>query len=231
MCVVDVEGSPRPLPACATRVAEGMVVSTNGSRAAVPQDADRDAAQRAPEREARRPAERARRPGRRARRRGAVRPPGREARAVRGPQPADGLRPRRLHPLQPLRALHAGGDAVLRALARGPRRRGAHRPDARGTRGSTPSASSAAAASPSARPARSTRSSTRARRPATSARSTKVKTTCTFCGVGCQIDLNVDPRDEADRQGHVRPALRLRTRATSASRAASPSTSSTTRTG
>jgi NADH-quinone oxidoreductase subunit G len=31
MCVVGVEGSPRPLPACATRVAEGMVVSTNGS--------------------------------------------------------------------------------------------------------------------------------------------------------------------------------------------------------
>ena len=31
MCVVEVEGSPRPLPACATRVAEGMVVSTNGS--------------------------------------------------------------------------------------------------------------------------------------------------------------------------------------------------------
>ena len=31
MCVVDVEGSPRPLPACATRVAEGMVVSTNSS--------------------------------------------------------------------------------------------------------------------------------------------------------------------------------------------------------
>ena len=29
MCVVDVEGSPRPLPACATRVAEGLVVSTN----------------------------------------------------------------------------------------------------------------------------------------------------------------------------------------------------------
>ena len=30
LCVVDVEGAPRPLPACATRVAEGMVVSTNG---------------------------------------------------------------------------------------------------------------------------------------------------------------------------------------------------------
>jgi NADH-quinone oxidoreductase subunit G len=34
MCVVGVEGSPRPLPACATRVAEGMIVSTNS---AVPQ--------------------------------------------------------------------------------------------------------------------------------------------------------------------------------------------------
>ena len=30
MCVVDVEGAPRPMPACATRVTEGMVVSTNG---------------------------------------------------------------------------------------------------------------------------------------------------------------------------------------------------------
>ena len=29
MCVVDVEGAPRPLPACATRVTEGMEVSTN----------------------------------------------------------------------------------------------------------------------------------------------------------------------------------------------------------
>jgi predicted molibdopterin-dependent oxidoreductase YjgC len=31
MCVVGVEGSPRPVPACATRVAEGMVVSTNSN--------------------------------------------------------------------------------------------------------------------------------------------------------------------------------------------------------
>jgi predicted molibdopterin-dependent oxidoreductase YjgC len=31
MCVVGVEGAPRPMPACATRVAEGMVVSTNSS--------------------------------------------------------------------------------------------------------------------------------------------------------------------------------------------------------
>jgi predicted molibdopterin-dependent oxidoreductase YjgC len=31
LCVVGVEGSPRPLPACATRVAPGMIVSTNSS--------------------------------------------------------------------------------------------------------------------------------------------------------------------------------------------------------
>src|SRR5205085_4808325 len=31
MCVVGVEGSPRPLPACATRVAAAMVISTNSS--------------------------------------------------------------------------------------------------------------------------------------------------------------------------------------------------------
>ena len=31
MCVVGVEGSPRPLPACATRVSDGMVVSTNSN--------------------------------------------------------------------------------------------------------------------------------------------------------------------------------------------------------
>jgi predicted molibdopterin-dependent oxidoreductase YjgC len=30
MCLVTVEGQPRPVPACATSVAEGMVVSTNG---------------------------------------------------------------------------------------------------------------------------------------------------------------------------------------------------------
>ena len=135
------------------------------------------------------------RPRRGARRRGAARAPRREARAVRRPQPADGLRPRRLHPLRPLRPLHAGGHAVLGAVARGPRRpRRAIVPTWEPLAGSTPSASSAAAASRSARRARSTRSSRRARRPATSARSSKTKTTCTFCGVGCQIDLNVDPQ-------------------------------------
>ena len=148
---------------------EGMVVSTNGRCRSSARRSPRCCC-RAPEREPGRPAERADRPRGGARRRGAAHPPRREARALRGPQPADGLRPRRVHPLQPLRALHAGGDAVLGALARGPRRprRASSRRGA--ARGSTPSASSAAAASPSARRARSTRSSTRARRPATSAR-------------------------------------------------------------
>ena len=96
---------------------------------AVPADADGDAAQRAPERQPGRPAERAGPACGRPRCRGADRPSGRQARALRGPRPADGLRPRRLHPLRALRAVHAGGDAVLRALARGPRRRVADRPD------------------------------------------------------------------------------------------------------
>ena len=76
----------------------------------------------------------------------------------------------RLHPLQPLRPLHAGSDDVLGADVRG---RGA---EARivprtATRGSTRSASSAAAACPSARRARSTRSSRQALRRGTSRRS------------------------------------------------------------
>ena len=98
-------------------------------RAAAPEDADGDAPLRAPERRPGRPAERAHRPRARARRGGAADPAGREARAVRRPQQADGLRAGHVHPLQPLRPLHAGGDAVLGAVARGSRARGAHRPD------------------------------------------------------------------------------------------------------
>src|SRR5207247_10840269 len=30
VCVVELEGAPRPVPACATRVTAGMVISTNG---------------------------------------------------------------------------------------------------------------------------------------------------------------------------------------------------------
>ena len=43
---------------------------------------------------------------------------------------------------------------------------------------------------------RCTRSSTRARRRATRRGLLKTKTTCTFCGVGCQVDLNVDPETQ-----------------------------------
>src|SRR6266516_590850 len=35
MCLVDLEGAPRPVPACAQRVCEGMVVSTNGETGAL----------------------------------------------------------------------------------------------------------------------------------------------------------------------------------------------------
>ena len=220
--------------------------SRRTARRAPAQDADRDAARRAPEREPGRPAERAHRPGRGARRGGAVRPPRRGARAVRRPQPPDGLRPRRLHPLQPLRALHAGGHAVLcarRSRGAAPRRGSCRRT---ATPGSTPSASSAAAASPSARPAPSTRSSSTGAPPATSAALEKTKTTCTFCGVGCQIDLNVDPqtkrivkvtsepglrleRGQPLRQGPLRLQLRPPPRPADASRSSAARTASCTR--
>ncbi len=98
-------------------------------RAAAPEDTDRDAPRRALERRPRRAPERAHRPRRRAGRGGALPASRREAGAVRRPEPADGLRARHVHPLQPLRALHAGGDAVLGALARGPRPGGADRAD------------------------------------------------------------------------------------------------------
>ena len=116
----------RPAPPASTR-RHGRLDQLE--RAAAAEDADRDAPGRAPERRSRRAAERAHRSRRRARRGAAVRPPRREARAVRGPEQADGLRAGHVHPLQPLRALHAGGDAVLGALARGPRAGGSDRAD------------------------------------------------------------------------------------------------------
>ena len=95
----------------------------------VPADADRDAPLGASERISRRPPERAPRPRERPRRDRAARPPRREAQGVRRPQPADGLRPGRVHPVQPLRSLHAGGHAVLGPEPRRARRTRAHRPD------------------------------------------------------------------------------------------------------
>ena len=125
------------------------------------------------------------------------------------------------------RPLHAGGHAVLGA----PRDEAAarYRPDVGAAPGSTPRRA-LRRLSLRLPDGRDLRAVPRGRAAATSGHSSKVKSTCTFCGVGCQIDLNVDPADEPHRQGHVRPST-SRTRATSASRAASPSTSSTTRTG
>ncbi|MEZ5974071.1 MAG: hypothetical protein R3E96_04260 [Planctomycetota bacterium] len=63
---------------------------------------------------------------------------------------------------------------------------------------------------------------------------TKVRTTCNFCGVGCQLDLNVDPdaNEGRGRGAKVTSPRRAKppTTATCASKAASPTTSSTTKT-
>ena len=125
MCVVGVEGSPRPLPACATRVAEGMVVSTNSS---VPQFRKTLTEMLLAEHLNPNPGGRPNELVDLAEELDAEAPfilPDAQARALRRPQQAHGLRPRRVHPLHPLRPLHAGGHAVLGALARGPRAAGA----------------------------------------------------------------------------------------------------------
>ena len=62
MCVVDVEGAPRPVPACASASARAWSSRRTAHVPQLPRDADRDAARRAPERRSRRPAERAHRP-------------------------------------------------------------------------------------------------------------------------------------------------------------------------
>ena len=229
MCVVDVEGAPRPMPACATRVTEGMVVSTNGPITDFQRTLTEMLLSEHLNASPGRPAERAPRPRERARRRGAADPPRREARGVRRPQPAHGLRPGRVHPLQPLRPLHAGGHAVLGALAsRGAAgTRASSRPGA--SPGSTPSASSAAAASPSARRARSTRSSRRARS-GPSARSSRCGRPARSAASAARSTSTSIPRRSTSSRSPRRTST-SRTRATSASRAASPSTSSTTRTG
>ena len=212
MCVVGVEGSPRPMPACATRVAEGMVVSTNSS---VPQFQRTLTEMLLSEHLNANPAGRPNELLALAEDLGveaplvlpdAKREPYEDRDLLMGYDPeACILCARCVRYTQEVMQCSA-----LSLEGRGAR--GARRPDVGHAPGSTPSASSAAAASPSARPVRSTRSSSRARPPATRHGLEKTKTTCTFCGVGCQVDLNVDPRDEADRQGHLRPELRLERR-------------------
>ena len=100
-------------------------------RPAVPPHADRDVAHRALEPRSWRAAERALGHGRGIPGRSSVHPPGRQTRAIRRPELAHGLRPRCLHPLQPLRPLHAGSHAVLRPLPGRPRAGRAHRADSR----------------------------------------------------------------------------------------------------
>ena len=61
------------------------------------------------------------------------------------------------------------------------------------SRGSTPSASSAAAAS-SVCPTGAIYEKFEEGAKSPERQLEQVRTTCTFCGVGCQIDLNLDPR-------------------------------------
>ena len=81
---------------------------------------------------------------------------------------------------------------MLRALARGPRRRVAHRPDLGQVvaRHRVRALRRLPLGLPDRRDLREVR---RGRAAGHEAALAKTKTTCTFCGVGCQIDLNVDP--------------------------------------
>ena len=193
LCSVEVEGRANLVAACATEVSDGMVVHTESEasgRGAPPHP---------------RPA--------------ALRPPHRLPRLREGGRlPAAGvLLPlrRRDHELRRARSKSLEIDSVnalierdqnkcilcgkcvrvceevqvdQRDRLRRPRlRRDGHR--RRSTiRSTSRSAASAASASTSARRARSSTSSSRARR---TWDRTKVRTTCPFCGVGCNFDLNV----------------------------------------
>ena len=42
MCLVDVEKAPKPLPACATPVTDGMIVRTHSAKAREAQEGDHD---------------------------------------------------------------------------------------------------------------------------------------------------------------------------------------------
>ena len=192
MCVVGVEGSPRPLPACATRVTDGMVVSTNSN---VPQLRKTLTEMLLSEHLNADPGGRPNELTDLALELGAEAPlilPGREARAVRRPQQADGLRAGHLHPLQPLRPLHAGGDAVLGAVARGPRarRRGSSRP---GASSWLDTECELCGGCLSTCPTGAIYEKFLEGAGVEERALEQTKTTCTFCGVGCQVDLNVDP--------------------------------------
>ena len=192
---------------------------------AAAEDADGDAPLRALERGPGRAAERAHRPRARARCGGAADPSGCQARAVRRSQQADGLRARHVHPLQPLRPLHAGGDAVLGAVPRGAWARGEDRPDL--------------GALVARHRVRALRRLSLDVPDGSHLREVPRERGRGGAGPGADEDhLHLlrsrlpdrpqrRPGDEANRQGDLEAGVRLRTRATSASRAGSPSTSST----
>ena len=112
---------------------------------------------------------------------------GARLRGLRRPAPHR-LRPQALHPLRqvrrrvPRRAGHRGHRLHAARLRRQGRRRRSTTPSTRR------SAASAASASTCAPPARSPTGSSRAAKPWDRK---KVRTTCPFCGVGCNFDLNV----------------------------------------
>ena len=192
MCVVDVEGAPRPLPACATRLTEGMVVSTNGPITgfqrtltemllsehlnASPGGRPNELLDLADEL-------------------GATLPSCSRTRSACPTTTATSSWATTRTPASSATAASATrrrSCSARRSRSRGGAARRGSSPPGSGP-GSTPSASSAAAACRCARPARSTRSSWRARA-SRSAQLEQVRTTCTYCGVGCQIDLNLDPQ-------------------------------------
>ena len=193
MCLVEVEGAPRPVPACAERVREGMAISTNGETGAHAPHAHGDAARRAPEREPRRPAERAHRPRAGARRDGAVRPPRRERKPYEDRNTYMGYDPdacilcnRCVRYTQEVMMCSALTFEGRGAEARIVPTHGDSWLDTEcelcgGCLSVCPTGAIYEKFTTGAPPGHEQALE-------------KTKTTCTFCGVGCQIDLNVDPQ-------------------------------------
>ena len=191
MCVVGVEGSPRPLPACATRVDGGDGRLDELLRPAVQADAHRDAPRRAPRPESGRAPERAHRPGGGARRRGAVHPPGRQAGALRGPEHAHGLHPDAC--ILCNRCVRYTQE-VMQCSALSLEGRGPHaRIVPTWGRSWLDTECELCGGCLSVCPTGAIYEKFLEGTEQPERELVKTKTTCTFCGVGCQIDMNVDP--------------------------------------
>ena len=193
MCVVGVEGSPRPMPACATRVVEGMVISTNSS---VPQFQRTLTEMLLAEHLNANPGGRPNELVALADELGveapivlpdAKREPYEDRDLLMGYDPdACILCARCVRYTQEVMQCSA-----LSLEGRG--RRGAHRADVGAwlARHRVRALRRLPLGLPDGRDLREVRGGRAGRR--ASAGLVKTKTTCTFCGVGCQIDLNVDP--------------------------------------